>query len=122
MWLVKDGVAVTMMRLLTSPHDKRDYYPETVLCDVETRGSYRGNGYALETVKLAEKYVVDQKIHTNGHYTPEGFKALDGKLPYTKEAVDADSRALKFGLSREIGVHYRSMNFVEDWDELIKAR
>lgn len=121
-WLVKNGVTVTMMRFLTSPPEKRDYYPETVLCDVETRENHRGNGYALEAVKLAEKHVVDQQIHTNGHYTPEGFSALDGKLPYTKEAVTADSIAIKMGTRREIGVHYRSMNFVHDWDELIKER
>lgn len=119
-WLVKDGKPVAMLRFATYPEDyipSADYpYAESVICDIEVREGHSGKGYGLETIRHVEKNVLGGRlIHSGGSYTPEGHKALGGKLPYTHEATYFN-KEIKEG--KIPAPRFSSMRFVEDWDNL----
>lgn len=93
-----EGVAVGML------HWSERAGAEAVICDIEVREAYRGKGYAKKLITTVEG-LIGRKLHTTGGFTPEGLAAL-GNTPLAK------------GEYAKAEVHYRSMNFVEDWDRL----
>ncbi len=116
LWLIKNGKPVAMLSYLVSTPDAGDWWSEATVGDIETHPDHRGKGYSTEIIRLAEKHLLDQQLHSGGHYTPEGEKFLKGKLPYTKQALHEDEMSKQFEfMYRGIGVHFRSMTFIEDW-------
>lgn len=119
-WMLKDDVPVAMLRFGSHP---QDYIPgegeeanEPLICDIEVRPCLRGRRYGLEVISWAENLVLGgRRIHSGGSYTPEGFRALGGKLPYRQLA-----REHKWKQEIDAGqvpkASWDSMSFVEDWD------
>ena len=118
LWLVKEGKTVAMLSYLVSTPDAGERWEEATVGDIETNPEHRGKGYSTEIIRLAENYLLDQKLHSGGHYTPEGEKFLKGKLPYTKQALFDEEQSKKYEFSKGIGVHFNSMSFVDDWKNL----
>lgn len=113
-WLVKNGEPVGVLRIFAQRTDEpvTEMTQETTITCVEVKPEHRGKGYAMEMVRLTEKHLINSTIHSGGHYTPEGAAALKGKLPYTKQALAEKDYG---GLG--IGVHFRTMSFIESWND-----
>lgn len=95
-WLSREGKTVAFAKIQKEPGS-------VTLCDVEVAPDALGNGYAEALMGLISKKE-DQPIYTTGSFTPEGFATLGHKIPVdpaTNETSD---------------VHFRSMNFVDDWE------
>lgn len=118
LWMVKEGKTVAMISYLVSTPDAGEWWSEATIGDIETNPEHRGKGYSTEIIRLAEKHLLNEKIHSGGHYTPEGNKFLRGKLPYTKQALFEEEQSKKYEFSKGIGVHFSSMSFVHDWKNL----
>jgi len=112
-WLVKNGETVGMIKIYAQKIDEpvTDFTQETTISCIEVKPEHRGKKYSQELVSLVEKHLISTKIHSGGHYTPEGYKAMNGKLPYTRQALEEKNYG---GLG--IGVHFRTMTFIESWD------
>lgn len=125
-WMYKDGKPVAMLRFATYPldyvpEDTRFPYVESVICDIEVRKEYTGNGYAMEVIRHVEKNILAGRlIHSGGHYTPEGEKSLGGKLPYTAAAKYEYKKVFARGEIPKSS--FDSMEFVHDWDDLTPLR
>lgn len=115
-WLVKQGKPVAYLSYLISPPENVGYWGETTIASIETHPDFRGQKYSTEIIKQVETHLINQKIHSNGHYTPTGAARLSGKLPYTKVTLEKEELNKKFGFRPEIGVHFKDMSFVSDWD------
>lgn len=116
-WMVEKGQTVSMLQFLISPDKKsQKYWGEAVIGSIEVKPGEQGKGYAMKTIKTVENHLINQKIHSGGHYTPEGEKALRGKLPFTKRALEEQKESEIFEHRKGIGVHFKSMTFIEDWD------
>jgi len=101
-WLrTPDGVAVGMLHWRMTDDD----FP--IINDIEVRPGYRGQGYAKKMILTVEK-LTGKTLRTTGGFTPEGWAALGQKIP-------VDERYASYP---EPGIHYDSMNFVQDWNKL----
>lgn len=102
-----------------NPKGEDESLPETTIGSVEVRKDFRGQGLAVRTVKLLEQFT-GHVVHSSGHYSPEGFRSLAGKFPYTRHTLERDRLNKLSSVSRheEIGVWFDSMNFVDCWDTL----
>lgn len=114
LWLVEKGETVGVLKIMAQKINQpiTEVTPETIVSCIEIKPSYRGKGKAGELLRLAEEHVVSTRIHSGGHYTPEGEKFLAGKLPYTRQAL-----AEKDWGGLGIGVHFNSMSFVDNWEK-----
>lgn len=102
-WLIVDGIPVAFLHLL----GKKDYEGMLCVCSVEVREGYTGKGYAKALMSMtAEK--LGQVLGTNGSFTPEGFAALNGKLPLLPKHSAPEKPK------------FESMTFVRDWDGMRK--
>lgn len=121
-WMYKNGKPVAMLRFATyaenyTPPEGSYPHVESTICDVEVRKEHNGNGYSMEIIRQVEKNVLGGRlIHSGGSYTPEGYKALGGKLPYTHTAKYLYKKVFAEGKIPESS--FGSMEFVHDWDNL----
>lgn len=94
---------------------------ETVIGNVEVRKDRRGAGLAFHTISLIQDFS-GHKVHSSGHYSPEGFRSLVGKFPYTQDTLERefDNKRLRRNYD-EIGVWFPSMSFVKDWNTLTRC-
>lgn len=60
-----------------------------VLTDIETRPGYRGQGFAAALIDALETQY-GLTLHATGDYTPEGYAALNARLPLAPGAPEAD--------------------------------
>lgn len=105
-WATRNGTTVAYMKTLTYADD-RWAGARFVLCDIEVREGYRGQG--LVTVLLAHAQAeTGLVLHTSGGYTPKGAAALTGRLPVLP--------------GNDEGVKWDDMTFVHDWDAQIGPR
>lgn len=106
-WLVQDQgrgpVPIGMINLMERPNTK---YPYSVM-SIEVRPEYRGEGLAKK-IAFGANTVLNDQIYSAGHYTPSGYKGLQG-LFKPKDELDTGPR----------GVTFEDMNFVEDWDNFL---
>jgi GNAT superfamily N-acetyltransferase len=99
-WLILDGTAVAYLH--TMSHYERETHQQ-VLCDIEVRSQYRGQGHTRRIIDAAAQ-VLGDTLWTTGSFTPLGSQALDW-MPVLP-GYDA-------------GIKFPDMGFVEDWDNLI---
>jgi hypothetical protein len=103
-WLLMDGKAVSYLDLL----DRPDYNGLVCACTVETREGYERQGLSKKIMEMASAEL-GKPLGCSGGFTPEGFIAYSGKLPLIPSGVKSDKPS------------YRSMKFVNDWDNLYGA-
>jgi GNAT superfamily N-acetyltransferase len=126
-WLYKQGKPVAMLRFATYrenyvPSEDEYQHIESVICDIEVHPDHVGKGYGMEIIRSVEKNILNGRlIHSGGSYTPEGRKALGGKLPYTHDAKTYDHRE-EIANGEIPAASFRSMKFIHDWDMLQEIR
>lgn len=126
-WLYKKGKPVAMLRFATYredyvPSDKEYQHIESVIGDIEVHPDHIGKGYGMEIIRSVEKNILNGRlIHSGGSYTPEGRKALGGKLPYTYDAKNYNHKK-EIENGEVPAPSFRSMTFVHDWDMLQEKR
>lgn len=103
--LMVEDEAVAYVKLLT----KDEYNGMASLCTIETRPGHQGKGYARTIITEAGKDL-GMTIGTTGGYTPEGFKAFNGKYP----------RIL--GIPEAVKPTFESMTFIDDWKKLATSQ
>lgn len=102
-WLIVDETPVAFLHLL----GKKEYEGALCVCSVEVREGHERKGYAKKLMSMAAEEL-GQTLATNGSFTPEGFAALNGKLPLLPKHVAPEKPK------------FESMTFVRDWDEMRK--
>ncbi len=104
-WLIEKGKTVSALTFLIPLNKEAEqYWGAPIIASIEVQKTEQGKGYASKTIKLVEKYLLKQKLHSNGQYTPEGAKAFKDKLPYSDPANQENMPLLE------------SMKFVENWE------
>lgn len=96
-WLTIDGVPAAMIKIGIGGSD----YDCAVVCDIEVREGYQGQGLCRKFITELEK-VIGEKLYTTGSFTPEGFQALAHFLPIRNNG--------------EAAINTPSMTFVQDWN------
>lgn len=99
-WAELDGTPVAYMKTLTYS-DERYCGARFVLCDIEVRDGYRGQGLVSVLLDHAQA-ATGLVLHTSGGYTPKGAAALTGRMP----VLPGDTE----------GIKWDDMTFVHDWD------
>lgn len=97
--LIVNNTAVAYLKLLS----KDEYQGMASLCTIETRPGYQGKGYAAKILQEAAT-AINTTIGTTGGFTPEGFKAFNGKLPRIANYPAATKPT------------FESMTFIENWE------
>lgn len=119
-WLFVDEEPASFMSLHVgrNPTGELPGLRETTIGTVEVRASMRGSGLASRTGMLLQEYT-GHIVHSSGHYTPEGYKSLAGKFPYTRDTLSRQEvNRLANRSYDEVGVWFDSTDFVESWDSL----
>ncbi len=132
-WLVEDksDTPVGFLRFLAG---REDYYGKPTIGDIEIRKEYRGKQLGLFFIQQASDKLINAPLHTSGHYTPEGYRSLHGKIPlnesgeyelksYEQNAEywksQHESSTEEYPLHSPIGQTFNSMAFVENWENLL---
>lgn len=97
--LIVNDTAVAYLKLL----HKEEYQGMASLCTIETRPGHQGKGYAATILEEAAK-AINATIGTTGGFTPEGFKAFNGKLPRIANYPEATQPT------------FESMTFIDNWE------
>lgn len=96
-WLTIEGIPAAMIKIGIGGSE----YDCAVVCDIEVREGYQGQGLCRKFITELEK-VIGEKLYTTGSFTPEGFQALAHFLPIRDNG--------------EATINTPSMTFVQDWD------
>lgn len=105
-WLVDKGKTVAALTFLIPLNKEAEtYWGVATIASVEVPKTEQGKGYASKTIKIVEKHLINQKLHSNGQYTPEGAKAFKNKIPYSNPSTQEKIPLLE------------PMKFVENWEK-----
>lgn len=104
-WLVEKGETISALTFLIALNEEAEkYWGKPTIASIEVKQNKQGKGYASKTIKMVEKHLIKQNLHSNGQYTPEGARAFKNKLPYIEQTTQADTPLLE------------PMKFVENWE------
>ena len=100
-WLLCNNIPVAHLKTLGYSTDSNGEC-RLMLCDVEVRESYRGQGLTRTLISAVEK-IEGQPMWTSGGFTPLGAQALSWMRVCPWDTP---------------GVKYKDMAFVQDWDTM----
>jgi len=100
-WLIRTGKPVAMIRY--SHHDGA-----WMLCDIEVREAYRGQGLGMEFINWLMENVCGETMYTTGSFTPKGARSLQPHL------IVEPGHALM----GDAGIKFDDMTFVHSWDDM----
>lgn len=117
-WLYnKENKPITHLNFIAvKDFSKPSNYSEHIIGDIEVKEEYRGNKLGLKTIELVEEnFLNGSKIHSSGSYTPLGYHALGGKLPYIKNPLNSEEEIKNGKIPKP---SFNNMSFVHNWEEL----